>query len=887
MITSQKLYKVLTLDDYNNAKAKFINSLYSNYQAKSDVEKWGIIHQKFRELRTTDEAMRNKLIAFESERKHGDFNLFNLSLHDCLNYFENFYFLSANDDPKFKLSPAKKLLINESIQDAMGTCETGKNTRFEYVLQLYRTDNDWISNTLSKARYNLILRMKDKYCKLKKTPQSLEVHVLRIITQLAANDNYGVKIEHSIRDVHQNLIKENEIKQFYQSEAPARFAFEYEDEILNILTQHLLDEIRDRFFTHEDWQNNNVHLENDKSIELSEFLKNHLGDSISVYDLCLDEEEDKSYYSLKKLDELKSVLLQSVKQKLETEEYTVPYHQFIKENKAKLTNIRLKGDIAIDQVIALNTALSEYGNNFGNDKMLPKLIQTHEKVILLYPELFLTHLKQKPALIHVLSKSLKNYPTLIEGITRIYDEKLQQAINKDNQDEIIQIVSDYLLLEKYYPNLYEKLSDTVKNNSKVQKVLNSDNQFIKANTEDIIRVLSTQETISINQAIRLASKLKPCKMLEVINNRSYRLLKPLPYFNDNNNINHFITSLKEKNINFSTDGIDYIQAKKQAFEFICFGSDTVSGGLCSAATFLGKTENWVLAMMQYAKYQKSGFENLKQLNLVLKELINSLLKLIKTILKIAVSIALTIAAIALFQYIQMLLPPSLILVCSILYLVGCALLRRLPPNRSLSTLLAVFTIIFAIIFAGDVVIVMASLMYNIVYLSIALQSITEIFSSFYTILSKSIMTILPNPLPTESMAFNLEDKCENIILQLNTSENRSAQEKGEILEQLLHHIKHDLASTSKETDRSFTKEEIESIYAKSIQKPYTITYHDKEYTVSFQQVAAMSRDKKASFEIKEEKSVKHFGFFKTTSEKMLPTQRELEQIQVPAVLAAA
>lgn len=410
-------------------------------------ERWHTILNRFRALAPECEA---ELALFQKQRIDANGSIFNLSLDSCLDYFENFYFLYTTTDARFALNDYTKKRLLESIKDAMATCETGKSTRFEIVLQLYRTDLNWITNLLSKQRYELILAMNDAYNNEHHTAAGMQPHVLKIMTQLAADANLGIKIEHYVRDVYAGYMSQASISAYFKANYPRVFLQEYEDAIVETLSQHLLFEMNEMYNATATWETTGITIVADDVGTLDDFLNKRLGlTGVNVQGQLGSFNDEYTAYQLKTKPECLAALRGLVKQKLLNEEYGVALNLVTKDNKDafKKMALNVKKGASIDAICSLNKSFSK-GNTI-NSHQLAHVIAKYADTLLLYPELLLNAIETHPEWLLLLPTTLKNNTFFVEAMVAKLAPQLLTAFEENHEDKIVQLTTILFKITKY------------------------------------------------------------------------------------------------------------------------------------------------------------------------------------------------------------------------------------------------------------------------------------------------------------------------------------------------------------------------------------------------------------------------------------------------------
>jgi len=79
---------------------------------------------------------------------------FVLSLEQCIDYLERFYFLYQNNDVVLRLSNSAKASLLSQMREVMADdrfCETRRSVAFEALIMEFRSDKNWIDNLLANS----------------------------------------------------------------------------------------------------------------------------------------------------------------------------------------------------------------------------------------------------------------------------------------------------------------------------------------------------------------------------------------------------------------------------------------------------------------------------------------------------------------------------------------------------------------------------------------------------------------------------------------------------------------------------------------------------------------------------------------------------------------
>jgi len=441
LIPSQKIYQLTSLDEYNLELQTCIKGLAKNYEQQSVIKKWELLLDKFKIISPENAEAFSK---FQQARKNANTSLFNLNLNACLEYFQNFYFLYTTEDPRYKLSDAQKKLLLEAINDAMTTCETGINTRFELVLQQFRTDLDWVRNTLSKTRYLFLLRIQDAYNTEKSIRNSLRVHVLKVMHDLAIELNLGITVEHQINDAHEHAIDKTEIQKYFKQHYPKIFVNDYEEKIIEILSQDLLFQLQEQFCPN--WATSIISIPMDRMDELRSFVNNRIAlDGINILENIGNLSDDAQIFLMKSKDKVYDILYDLIKQKLVAEKFFIPFTEIRSDNPEAIKSLHLREGVTCALILNLNESFQNFSEE--NKDILNTLLQNNYDVILQYPGLLLTHISRHPGLLSIVPQSLQDNKLFLDECFKALNEGLYLATKENNEVLIKQFIEriDYII----------------------------------------------------------------------------------------------------------------------------------------------------------------------------------------------------------------------------------------------------------------------------------------------------------------------------------------------------------------------------------------------------------------------------------------------------------
>jgi|GEM_PF-2546778 len=835
MLLTNKLYKEVSLDEYNAARKVEINNLSFTYSRQTDKEKWDFLLAKLaavvpNQINSTLEGVgfKDALAKFQSQRKEGDANLFNLSLHDCLDYFENFYFLYTTEDKKFKLKGEQKNKLLELIFDAMGTCETGINTRFDMALKLYRTDLDWVTNHLSKQRYELVSGLHDRFNVEYNVGGAYQVHILNIMNREAEKARLGLHSEHAVFDIYEHRIpnvSKKDVQTYFKQHAPGIFKKDYDDQILETLSQHLLFEINELYqpVNGVSWDGAGRTLECEDITAFNKFIEERLGFDGAGAELG-DLNDDDTQFTLKPRAEFFALLRGFVQTKLIRDGHHIPMDGISDASDADLKNVRLKNGITVAALKEVNQAI--VGCNAETKRACRATLIKHADVVLQYPDLLLLHVKTNPELLSILPKVLTRDAYFLEQAVSTVDALLADAINAEDNDEIGHLRALLLRLVRHDKSYLNQCTSTMGREFFEQYTDAKAN-----NKEQALEGLKQDAVLGFSKTARLAQGLTPDELIEIIRYRKQHHLPPLPYCNDASGVEEFKQQLGEQRIaNWNADGLAALRS--QASDCVRLGTDKQERGGDSALKYLAKNDLWFMAMARHQQANTGPFKTFGQgwfsLMQVILHLLAVLWELTKIILTFVIGVCLAVLALITID----MLPPVIFL--SIFFVsIGALLLAQVLENRELAFVAtAVGFIGFALLAFDQIIIQLTVLLVayqSYFYLAPVAIDFYDTFALFFTrafaIFYDDDSGYTPNTADDELLA------CDKVIADIAIDGYDVSLEKVDALI----NIQNKIAKDDEPGDH--------------LNKPYCFFYHNEERNVSFNDVVAMAPEDERLFAI--------------------------------------
>lgn len=912
-LPTKKFYTIPAYEDYHQAKNDHFINMDMNYQGKNPQEKWTLLMAQFENsLQESDMpnvslvAFRESLSVFKRKREETSVSLFNLSLTQCSNYFEEFLFLYTTNDSRYKLKSIEKKALLQSINEAMVTCETGINGRFYTALQDHRKDSDWIQDELSKIRCEVLHLLHHNY-------GSVDVHTYNKLVVLANKENLGIVTKEKILDVYEGMVDISAVKVFFMREYPVMFG-EYEKKAVDNLTNHYLSELLSTLeLTNGAWINNSLIFPADKASILKQSIDGHFnGKNLAdIMDSLGEMSEDYSQFTLKTRKDVEPIIKRLVTEKLRAGQYYVSLDE-LKENRATHADVRIRKGVSLGRLINVYDSLQQNDNHQIHDALSQNL-----QVLLSYPELILGQLKSNLTLLFKIPRWLKADTRFLDSAMVILDEMLCEAIERKDNERIDSVTSKILHLIEFESGYLQTLSQPILKNERVAKRLIESNDLffgymddsLQSNQEllaqanlhsgdvftgytklDIVMkshdnihcnlpsqynqepilalptqplsyhqaltkflqkesflTLLSQQQLTASDVLKVIKKINPDLVLKAIEYRKISLFPPLPFFDTNkavNDLNQFNQDIKIRlNLDWSQD---YLAIRRRACEQENFAS--IRNPFCkkNSVTYLSKTNEWFTGFKQYQAYQTSK----EKLWIELMAIASACYKLVISLFKICL---LSIALAFVSPFLSIVGPYFWYgFLCSIIL---SKLNDWFIKNRLLAT---VSDVIWRIIFLDT-----EFLLLLIVTGIRSAKQILQVMTGSYVLLTTLLKVTLSCFGKNEDLAAILEDACDKALVRLDSIDEISAQEKSDVLRALLLQVKADV------NEHNYT-------FKEQLGQKYKIMHHDREHHVSFLEAASKRRAHQGGFELDKKPDYMRFFSAATTTEKLMGGVEKLQ-----------
>jgi hypothetical protein len=915
-IQTNKFYTIPAYEDYHLAKNAYLQAMNSQYNAKQTEAKWAIIiNQLINSLNQQHmpngeqiAVFQQRLTAFKTTREGTSVSLFNLSLTQCVNYFEEFTFLYNTTDPRYKLTDAAKIDLLKSINEAMGLCETGLNGRLYTALQAHQKENDWIQNELVKARCETLRMLHNQF-------GSQDVHTYNMLVQMANKAQLGIPKKEEILDIHESMVDSAKLEAYFNKNYPALFAT-YEKEIKDNLTNHYLSELATTLGVDSaDWAAGTVTLPFVKTTDIS--------GSITAYFQDLDPNNDILYqmgdlsanykeYILKSQRDVAKIIKDLVAEKLIADKYLVTLDN-IAENRRAYTDLRLKKGVVLDELIKLHQALKLEDAQQVQDKL-----QQNPRILMSYPDLVISQIQDNPRILSSVPRWLKADTRFVDSSMVILNQLLCDAISENNEDKICNLTTQVLNLIQSEYGYVQQLSNPVLNNQRVAAMLVEKNSLLFGyldeslqNNQQFQPHVSLQEPLGVYADHTITTRSDMIRAAYVIahtnhlpneyknepglaaleaNTPSHQLtanflrikafialLKPgaitqCELFAHVNHLNpalllKVISYRKTKNLpplRFFDNDKTYKNLNNFNLELTTGLAPDWSQDYLSIKRRACEQENFAFIGNPYAlknavtflSKTDNWFAGFNQYHVYqssnerlwarLAEMMHALLLVTIFIIKIGVSVAI-------LWYVIPVLEPIITLYFweGLLTFLSLSLWNVFLKSPILAT---VNDIIGNVIFLdGDLFLaanwtIFLQSVYIIVALAGALDGVSAVLEVIYNAFSY---------FTSKHIAETLEDTCENTVIRLDGINEASAQGKGELLRGLLTQVK---AEINAEQVHSFKK---------LLDKKYPITYQGREHNVSFSEVASKRRAHYGEFKLNDQPDRMCFFSGRTTTGALL------------------
>lgn len=897
-LPSNKFYAVPAYKDYLQAKKDTLESQFSNYQGMSTQEKWTVLMEAFKDsLQENDMSceelkhFRQELSAFTSKRKETAVSYYNLSLQQCVNYFEEFLFLYTNTDARYQLNSFERKTLLKAIQDALGTCETGINGRFYTTLQDHRKDGDWMQTELAKARNQVMHLLHQAY-------GDSDVHTYNKLVELANKEHLGITTAEEIWDVYAHMIDTTALQTFFNKHYPAFFE-QYEQQATDNLTHYYLDELISTLQLDKTlWEKSSVTFSADKTVLLQRSIDAHFNGvkMTEIVHSVGDMSEDYLEFTLKSKKEIQPIIKRLVSEKLVVDQYWLSLHA-LKNKPDHVPDVWLKKGISLEQLLHVNESLQQH--NHATHHVLSQNVQ----LLIQYPELLLSHIETCPDVLMMVPRQLKTDTRFIEAAMIILDLMLCEASTDHDPAKMNLIITQMLSLIGTEHHLLQTLSAPLLKNAHIAKVLldnnplffgyldpslqNQSELFLQASQaasfnetpisgsikDWMTQVLSqhsyllwhlpkeyqkepfllcpvkpvsyqqaltsflrikafhrliTPDQISASDFLQVVGQLNPELLVKVIEYRQKNAYLPLPFFEDKD----AMATLQQFNRQIKTQlNVDWSDEYWSIRQKACRQQDPDKVSL-----FLAQTDNWFAG---FKSYQNSlSFSQAIWTQWI--KLMNALYRLALSLLKISLSFV----ALTLLPYLTAAISPFF------WYgLIGCLLVGQLNRQYWQNPLVGTGNeLLWRILFLDWELYFLCMAQLIFIPFAASYQSY-HVLHAAVSIVLIAFDAMLSCFKQNENLSSTLEDTCDKAIVRLDSMSDASAHKKSDVLRELLSQMKADV-------------QEQKCTFKESIEQKYPVWHQNQQYKVSFAEIAAKRRLNQHDFTL--ENASEHSFFFRPT-----------------------
>lgn len=917
-IQTNKFYTVPKYEAYNRAKKTHIESMDIDYDSKQTGEKWTFLMAQLasslgQEHMPNGEQIiqfQTRLAAFKTKREGTSNSYFNLSLTQCVHYFEEFHFLYNTTDPHYKLTDAAKKDLLKSISEAIDVCETGLNGRLYTALQAHQKESDWIQNELVKARCETLRMLHHQF-------GGQDVHVYNKLVQLANQAHLGIPKKEEILDIHAGMVDSDRLEAFFNQHYPALFE-RYEQQTEDSLTNHYLSELATTLgINSAEWAAGRVTIPVEKTGDITHSITAYFQGipTEGIHYALGDLSEDDMQYTLKSKQDVAKTIKGLVAQKLMAEQYVVTLDQ-IAVDRTIHPHLRLKKGVVLDELITLNQALKQNDPQQIQDKL-----QQNPLILMHYPDLIISQIQSNSAILSSVPRWLKTDTRFIDSSMVALNQLLCDAISENNENAIRDLTFHVLNLIQSEYGYLQQLSEPVLKNPIVGAMLVEKNGLLfgylhsslqddsslqaQVERQDLLGVykepgikkgveitseayenarkslpneyqnepglgspnptlpyhqsranflrikafiaLLTPSALTNREFFEHVNDLNPSLLLKVIEYRKRNALPPLAFFDHDKTYQELKQFDQEITSRLAPDwSQDYLSIKRKACEQENFGFIRNPFAKKNAVTYLSKTDTWFAGFNQYHVYQ-SSHERLWERLAIMP---SALYRLFFSVAKICFWAAV-------LEHVIPVLTPIIAMYFwqGFLTCIGLSLLNFFLKSPFLST---VNQVIWRVIWL-DFDLWLSAINTIFIQCYHAIIALLDIVDCTFALLGLISNAFSPLFSQNEYIAGTLEDRCENTVLRLDGMNEASAQSKGELLRELLTQVK---AEANREPNRSFRE---------LLDTPYPITYQGQMHAVSFSEVASKRRAHYGEFKLGDQPDRMRFFSGRTTTEALLAT----------------
>ncbi len=465
MLPTQKLYQTVDRTQYDAVKQRHVSGLSPKYSEWQDRAKWSFLMGEFTRLFPAEQQT---VFAFHQARLNTGASAMNISLRDCLNYFEQFYFLYTTTNPLFQLNHAEKCGLKTQVLDGMGfACEPGKQARFDLALVLYRRDTHWINGHLSQARYHVLETLAESCNVVRNIGNALSPHTIKFMKSLAEEKRLGIDREVALTDAYASSINKAGITTYFATHYSAAYR-EFEANAADDLAQQLLNELTD-FLTGKaismvQWDQRGLVIPEEHHAELFRFFESKSFNAI-LDDLRDDSDEEQ--LKLKRKADFITGLQSLVRKRLLKDEYYVALSA--PNERPAAADVpsfpAWHAGVSMHDVLAFMRALQSESVDFFT------LFNQYEAVLLQYPQMVLRFIATKPSILSALPGACRINGLFIDKVIMAVNAELLVAIEAADDAKIKQLIGCLLTFLPTSHDDFSKFDNTVLNHDFVAQAL--------------------------------------------------------------------------------------------------------------------------------------------------------------------------------------------------------------------------------------------------------------------------------------------------------------------------------------------------------------------------------------------------------------------------------
>lgn len=903
-LPTKKLYSVLDDSAYQQAKSEHLATLFPGYANKTLFEKWKLLIDGMKDrftsqempvisegtppvaVQLTTETCKERFENFRIARQNTSVSYYNLTLEQCVAYFEDFCFLYTIQNPNYKLRNAEKISLIKSILEAMGHCETGINGRFYAVLQEHQKDTNWIASEITKARCEALRRLGQTYNTQRNIDDALNIHTFDTLVDFANADGLGIPQKEKIWDIFAFLMNKRDLKNFFNKQRSRHFQ-DYERQLETTLQTHIFSELILAIpnINTPQWGTHATVISEDEITDFTQFMSNYfpvIGDGATDHFIVPNDEYTEC--KIKSKPECITLIRDMIRRKLIADEYYVDITAAQERDRGNL--LKLHNDLTIEKLLNYMRALNQEEHNPIAQRQAELLINT-------YPELLYQAIRRQPEFLNTVKPWIKS--TLhTDQLIKIFDEELIKTITQGDQQKIIQLVDnlftlihpdcDYILqlspevlanphvmtalfakdggFLAYFPqNMWGQYEDLAfATNSFAMRsmgallinpnllpnssTLSSMQKVQQLNRLRAIKDLTQTPHIDIQTFGHMVRHITPQDLVNIIRKRKHNRLISLPFCSAKNierSLEKFYTAAKTLGNEWEEN--NYLALKKKACERQ--RDYSIEG---DEIAYIARSSGWFMGFVQYQQNRVKSANIWAQTKMYLKALV-------RVILYMALLYMMwhfTWIALPYFSAFS-----NAISVPGPIFWLASTLINVRLRHRGLAT----FNYIVWHLITLDWQFLKAMFIFMLASIYMLVQSAVQ-FLKIVPFVIETLIQVIDTPAyfrvaQTEQPWL---EKCDQIICRLKLQDEPAAEQKAILLQT----IKDRFAMEERPNDEQL------------VHKKYPVTYQGRVYEVSFSEVAKQRRDKTETFSLEPVSKI-WCGLFTvaTSSENLLPQVEEV------------